>query len=304
MGKYNYESLKTAQQETQSTHTGTKKDFPRVGYFWLSDNKPSAIVRFDVSSQDDLEIVDVHNVKITKDNKTVYRLVACLRNNDEPFKNCPLCAKDVKTRSTQVFVKMIEYYINKDGQVVAAPVVWARYSSFADELVSLLNDYGDLRDHLFKVTRDKSSGKTKYLVRYQPEMGIYTEDAGYTKDFSAFNGLLINKHSYMERTFEELETFVNTGEMASRKPVSESKNLENVIANTKEEKEVEQALGMTQETPVVESPVPTNDELPFDVRGGRISGNTLPNTNVTGDDNNPTTVRRRRYDFTEDTTTF
>lgn len=301
MGKYNYDSLKTAQQTTSNQSSG-KKDYPRVGYFWLSDNKPSAIVRFAVSSPDDLEIVDVHNVKLKKeDGTTYYRYVACLRNNDEPFKNCPLCAKDVKTRSTQVFVKLIEYYINKEGQVVASPCVWARFSGFADELVTLINQYGDLKDHLFKVTKTKEGNKTKYSVLYQPEMGIYTEAAGYTKDFSAFDHLLINKHSYMERTFDELETFVKTGQMASRKPTSEkneSKNLEQVISNPQEEQEVEEALGMQVE--VVESPVPANDELPFDTRGGRITSNPLPNTTNINDDNNPTNTRRRRYDFNDE----
>ena len=302
MGKYNYDSLKTA-QETKSTSSSDRRDYPRVGYFWLSENKPSAIVRFDVSSPDDLEIVDVHNVKLTKeDGTTYYRNVACLRNNDEPFKNCPLCAQNVKTRSTQVFVKMIEYYINNEGQVVASPVVWARYSSFADELVTLLNQYGDLKDHLFKVSKVKEGNKTKYSVLYQPEMGIYTEAAGYTKDFSALDHLLINKHSYMERTFDELETFVKTGVMASRKPTSEkseSKNLEEVISNPQEDKEVEQALGMSQE--VVESPVSTKDELPFDTRGGRVDYQPQPNTRtIAEDDNNPTNTRRRRYDFNDE----
>ena len=301
MAKYNYDSLKSA-QETSAATSG-KREYPRVGYFWLSDNKPSSIVRFDVSSPNDLEIVDVHNVKITKGDKIVYRYVACLRNNDEPFKNCPLCAQNIKTRNTQVFVKMIEYYLNDEGKVVAAPVVWSRGSNFADELVTLLNQYGDLKDHLFKVTREKVSNKTKYNVLYQPEMGIYTEAAGYVKDFSALDNLLINKHSYMERTFEELETFVQTGEMASRKPASEkseSKNLEEVISNPQEEQEVEEALGMEPEvsTPV-EASVPAMEEVSTNVSQTR----TEPQTRVQQvqvEDNNPTTVRRRRYDFNEE----
>ena len=301
MGKYNYDSLKSAQ--VAGTTNTSKRDFPRVGHFWLSDNKPSAIVRFDVSSPNDLEIVDVHNVTLTRDDKKVYRYVACLRNNDEPFKNCPLCAQNIKTRNTQVFVKMIEYYIDKEGQVVAAPAVWSRGSNFADELVTLLNQYGDLKDHLFKVTRERVNNKTKYSVLYQPEMGIYTESAGYTKDFSALDNLLINKHSYMERTFEELETFVKTGEMASRKPTvekQESKNLETLISDEVEEKEIEHSLDMLGEDApsVVEPPVPTDDELPFsNSTTTQHAGTTV---NRQGIEDNPTSVRRRRYDFNDD----
>ena len=287
MAKYNYESLKNSQQEkTTSNIQDTKKEYPRVGYFSLWDEKPSAIVRFDVGSSDDLEILDVHNTKITRNDGThVYRYVACLRNNDEPFKACPLCANDVKTRRTVVFVKMLEYRVGEDGKVKAVPV----------------NDYGDLRELLFKVSMDKSSGKTKFNVRLQPEMGIYTEAAGYVKDFSAFNNFLMNKHSYMERTFDELDEFVKTGVMASRKPKGEkqeSKNLETLISDDVEEKEVEKSLDMLgDDAPsVVEAPVPTNDELPFkfDETHTQPKQNT---TNIQVEDNNPTTSRRRRYDF-------
>ena len=56
---------------------------------------------------------------------------------------------------------------------------------------------------------------------------------------------------------------------------------------------------MSQE--VVESPVPTNDELPFDTRGGRVDYQPQPNTRtIAEDDNNPTNTRRRRYDFNDE----
>ena len=303
MAKYNYESLKNSQQETKTPNTQkeSKRDFPRVGYFNLWEEKPSAIVRFDVSSPDDLEILDVHNIKITKEDGTwVYRYVACLRDNNAPFKDCPLCAKDVKTRRTVVFVKMLEYKVGEDGKVKAIPVTWARASTFADELVSLINDYGDLRELLFKVTRDVSSGKTKYNVRLQPEMGIYTEAGGYVKDFSAFNNFMMNKHSYMERTFDELDEFVKTGVMASRKPKEESKNLETLIEDEEEDKEIEKSLGVLgDDAPsVVEAPVPSNDELPFKVNETHSQPN-KDTQNIQVVDDNPTTSRRRKYDFSD-----
>ena len=295
MGKYSYESLKSASQNQEATKED--RELQRVGYFNLTDEKPSAIVRFDVNSTDDLEIVDVHNVKITRDDKTYWRNIACLRNNDEPFKNCPLCAKDIKTRSTRVFVRMLEYSI-VDGKVVATPTVWTRYSNFADELVTLLNQYGDLREHLFKVTRDVSSGKTKYTVLYQPEMGIYTEAAGYVKDFSRFEKFLVNKHSYMERTFEELEKFVKTGVMASRKPKEEqeSKNLEKLIPDEKTDKEVEQALSMSQADTYVEAPVPANDELPFNTKSVEDTPLTRERTTTSTREDTPL-QRPRKYNF-------
>ena len=279
----------------------TRADFC-IGYFNLWDAKPSAIVRFDVSTSDDLEIVDVHNTKITKEDGTfVYRYVACLRDNNAPFKDCPLCAKDVKTRRTVVFVKMLEYRIGEDGKVYAFPVTWARASTFADELVSLINDYGDLKELLFKVTREVSNGKTKYNVRLQPEMGIYTEAAGYVKDFSAFNNFMMNKHSYMERTFDELDEFVKTGVMASRKPKEESKNLDTLISTNEEHEEIEHSLDMLGDNApsVIESPVPAKDELPFEFNETH-SQPKVETINTQSEDNNPTTSRRRRYDFSSE----
>lgn len=315
MGKYNYESLKNAKQEQETT----KKEYQRIGYFNLWDEKPSAIVRFDVGSSDDLELVDVHNEKITKDDgKWSYRWVACLRNNDEPFKNCPLCTKNVKTRRTVVFVRMLEYRIGEDGKVSAVPVTWARASTFADELVSLINDYGDLRELLFKVTRNRTNNKTTYSVRLQPEMGIYTEAAGYVKDFSAFDNFLMNKHSYMERTFEELEEFVKTGKMASRKPKDEkeSKNLETLIENVEESARVEEALGMTDEpddeisfsvstTPAVDvvantTTTPTTQEPSIQTTSNTNTQTRERVVEQPVEDNNPTTIRRRKYDFSKE----
>lgn len=290
MGKYNYESLKTA-QETKETQS--KKDFPKIWYFSLWEEKPSAIVRFDVSSMDDLDIVDVHHVKVVRDGKTFYREVACLRENNEPFKNCPLCENNIKTRSTKVFVRMLEYRI-VDGKVVAVPVTWSRFQGFADEVATLLNQYGDLREHLFKVTFDKSSGKSKYTILYQPDMGIYTEAGGYVKDFSAFDNFMMNKHSYMERTFEELTTFVKTGVMASRKPKEEqeieARNIEALTGTPEQEAQVEETLSAKEE---VVADVTTQDEVKVE------EPTTAPRTREVpvANSDDPTVARRRRYDF-------
>lgn len=254
MGKYSYTSY--SQQEVKTQASSVKKEYPRVGYFYLKEDKPSAIVRFDVSSGDDLTIVDVHNVKVGN----AWRNVACLRDSEEEsWKNCPLCEHNIKSRTTKVFVRMLEYVI-EEGKVVARPVVWSRYKTFADELISNLNDYGDLRDCLFKISYEKDGkGKAKYSVKYQPEKGMYTEDAGYVKDFSAFKNFLVNKHSYMERTFEELKTFVETGEMASRKPKTSAEesheDMTETSTSTTEKEELKQDTVVTREKPAIEEQV-------------------------------------------------
>lgn len=295
MAKYSYESYVKA--EADNAQNKEKHEYPRVGYFYLNEEKPTAIVRFDVSSGDDLTIVDVHNVKVGNS----WRNVACLRDNDnEQWSKCPLCETNIKSRSKKVFVRMLEYVI-EEGKVVVKPVVWTRYSTFADELMSKLKTYGDLKECLFKVTYEKKNGKGSYTVDYLPDrVGMYTEEAGYKKDFSAFNNFLVNKHSYMERTFEELKEYVKTGEMASRKPAdskpkSEDANLDKVVENAEEEKKIDKELGFNTEA-----------------TSGHVESSKLE-TKTTAVDSNPaiqdnpveeeSTPRRRRYaDFTEDFT--
>lgn len=283
MGKYSYDSYSKMEAGTPAA---PKKEFPRVGYFYLSDDKTTAIVRFDVSSGEDLVIADVHNVKVGDR----WRNVACLRDSDsEPWNKCPLCEHNIKTRSTKVFVRMLEY-VYEDNKVVAKPVVWTRYKGFADELIRDLNDYGDLRDCLFKVTRIKENGKTSYDVKYQPDKGIYTEEAGYVKDFSAFKNFMVNKHSFMERTFDELKAFVETGEMASRKPAEKS-SIESTPVT---------APAPTTST-AVEKPVITTSEVPTHPAYEDVAPvfGTEPAEEVSKPEvkDNPLESRRRRYNF-------
>lgn len=309
MGQYSYESYAKANGNSNNNGNYQKKEFPKIGHFWLNQENPTAIVRFDVASGSDLVIADVHRVKVG----TSWRQVACLRNDDsEAWANCPLCKNNIKSRSTNVFVRMLVYKI-EDGKVVAYPFCWSRYKSFADELMSYLTNYGDLREHLFKVTYSiGQNGKGQYSVMYQPEMGIYTEQAGYVKDFSAFKGFLVNKHSYMERTFEELEHFVATGEMASRKPADKPKDgAGNAVAPAT------QPVQQTAQQPVATQPVqaPAPAVARATVNAGAQYGNiesvppvsmayegTAPATTspkaVEPAESDPTTARRvRRYDF-------
>lgn len=287
MGRYSYDSY-TKQEVTTTTN---KKEFPRVGYFYLTDDKPTAIVRFNISSTEDIMLVDVHNVNVGK----TFRNIACLRENDnESWQKCPLCEHSIKTRTTKVFVEMLEY-VYEDNKVVAKPVTWSRYKSFADELVRDLNDYGDLRECLFKITKIKSNGRVSYDVKYQPEKGIYTEDAGYVKDFSAFNNFLMNKHSYMERTYEELKTFVETGELATRKPAS----TETSVSKSVEKVSVEKPVVATAEN--LHESVESSEKINTSAVKETVVEKSIEKKT---EEDDPTTVRRRRYEFTDDDSPF
>lgn len=91
------------------------------------------------------------------------------------------------------------------------PVIWERPASYSRDIANKLKDYGDLRQTLLKITRNGVAGdmKTTYSLDYavptifKPEM--------IPMDFSAFNNFNIAKHSYWEKTAEEVHTYLTTG---------------------------------------------------------------------------------------------
>lgn len=248
MGKISYETYVTRANAT-SNNNNTKK----VGYFKLANDGDFAIVRFDYSSEEEFDIVDIH---VVKDNDGRYRNIACLRESFKESKDlCPLCAKGEKV-NTRFFVKMISYTKDENGKIIATPVVWERPAKKSvTSLKTLLNDYGDLRECVFKITRhgakyvQDKEGKTipnkdvTYSINYQ-NPAIYKEELGYVKDFSAFEDFDVSKHSYAVRTFDELVEFIKTGTLPvhTRKEKDES--------TTVAKAEVPTSASVLPETPV------------------------------------------------------
>ena len=180
----------------------------KVGYFYLSDNDDSAIVRFNYSSTDEFNLVDVHRFK----GEYGYRNVACLRTPKDPIDKCPFC-KHGEQRNSKFFVKLLEYVKDEHGNIVATPKIWERPLFFADTIASYIREYGDLRDVVFKIVRKgyKGDKKVNYDIMFMnPKM--YGEENGFVKDFSGFDGLELNHHSYMERSYDEMEYFLEHGE--------------------------------------------------------------------------------------------
>ena len=202
MSTYSYESYKQQNE---------KGNFPKrerkVGYFFLPDNESSAIVRFDYSSTDEFQFADVHRIKT--DNG--YRNVACLRTPKDPLDKCPLCASGAQ-RSSKMFVRLIEYTTAEDGGVQINAKIWERPAYFSKTLETYLKEYGDLRDVVFKVVRKGAKGdmKVSYDIMYKNPM-MYSEEAGFKKDFSAFDDFELNHHSFMERNADEMKYFLENG---------------------------------------------------------------------------------------------
>lgn len=222
MAKFSYEQL-----EQQSQQQGDKKDYGRVGYFSsLKNDKDEAIVRFAISSTSDLDLVVVHNVQV--DGK--YRYISCLRNGLEPIDNCPLCANNTPVKF-RVFFKMLEYVKDEKGNNVPKAVVWDRpakngreNSQILNQIVSFIQEYGDLRNLIFKIKRNGAKGdmQTTYTITLANQ-NVYPENL-YPKDFTAFDNFDLGRHSYYDLNYDEINYFITTGNIPQRVPEETTNN--------------------------------------------------------------------------------
>ena len=203
MSVYSYESFLMNKAEKTSAKPTSK--FQKVGYFKLSNDGDSTLVRFAYKDKSEFEIATVHVVE-------GYKRVVCLRDAKDPVTKCPLCEAGEKLYN-KFYVKLIEYTKDENGNIVATPKIWERPAGFAQTLDSLCTEYGGaLSDHIFKIKRRGAKGDTNttYDVMYaNPE--LYKESVGYVKDFSAFENFDLSRHSYYVKSFEEIAEYCETG---------------------------------------------------------------------------------------------
>lgn len=205
----------------------------KVGYFKLANDGDTAIVRFNYESAATIHFATVHTVK-TKDGK--YKKVSCLREKwEDPKEMCPLCMstdEQVSKISTKTYITLLDYVKQEDGTMKAMPKVWERPSGFAKELAQLITDFGNLKECLFKITRQNgaTSSDVRYIITYcRPE--VYTPE-NFPADFSDFEDYDLTKHGYYVKTAEEMEAFVKTGDfpMRAKQEVAEPIKAETTVA--------------------------------------------------------------------------
>ena len=198
-----------AQAQNNSANSGVK-----VGFFKLTNDQDEALIRINVKSMEDLQFATVHQLGAAQK----WMKVGCLNPVGSYSDNCPLCSAvaagntAIGKAAKKVFVQMlVSYKDTTTGQFAAAiPVIWERPAGFANEIASKLRDYGPLTDRVFKVTRNGAAGsmQTTYTISYIP---VYDKPEAVPTDFSAFNNFNIAKHSFWEKSVEEINTFLATG---------------------------------------------------------------------------------------------
>lgn len=195
-------------QETANTNQGNYD----VKLFSLKDDGDEAIVRIMCDSSADFDIITTHTVKIG-DN---YRKVSCIRDPREPLDNCPLC-KSGSNIQQRFFIHMIQYEKDQAGNITATPVVWERAAKeYATKLTTLMQEYGPLSDNVFKIRRNGKKGDmgTTYEILYG-NPNIYRPDI-YPKDTTPFEGYTALGKIVFDKTFEEINEYLATGNFPQR----------------------------------------------------------------------------------------
>lgn len=223
MAKFSYEQYEEAENAAKSI---SREQSNRVGYFKLADDGDEALVRFKISSLDDLEYASVHNVKVGDRRLQISCLAPLTAGGGNSSDSCPLCAAHkngnalISGETKRVYLKLLVSYLDKSTGTWSAPqaAVWNRPISFRNEIANKLKNFGDLSQCLLKVTRLGKANdlKTTYSLDYAVP-NIYKPEM-IPADFSAFDNFDLSKHSYYEKTADEIEQFLITGSF----PVNDS----------------------------------------------------------------------------------
>ena len=223
-----------AQEQSQSSGDGTK-----VGYFKLKDDGDVALARINLSSTDEFMFAAVHTLSVGGK----WMKVSCLNPLGMNAAGCPLCSANqanpkgsVGKSTKKMFIPMLVSYRDPNsatGYAPAIPVIWDRPASFSRELANKLMLAGNLKDVLVMITRNGKANdmQTTYSVEIIPATHPVFKPEMIPADFSAFNNFNIAKHSYWEKTAEEINTFLATGQFPDRTQNTNQQTV-NTMANT------------------------------------------------------------------------
>jgi hypothetical protein len=138
---------------------------------------------------------------------------------------CALCSAhqanpkgSISKATKKLFIPMLVSYRDPSsatGYSPAAPVIWDRPAGFSREIANKLMVAGDLRNVLVLITRNGKAGdmQTTYSVDVLPATHPVFKPEMIPADFSAFKNFNIAKHSFWEKSVEDINTFLTTGSL-------------------------------------------------------------------------------------------
>ena len=186
-----------------------------IGFFSLKNDGDEAIVRIMHDSVNDFDILTTH--PITVGGK--FRSINCIREPRDPMDNCPLCKNGTKVQS-RIFIHMIQYVTNEQGQIEAKPVVWERSIGYATKLKNDIDEYGPLSNCIFKIRRNGKAGDMQ--TTYDMKLGnpaMYNE-ANYPKLVDAFKDYTACGTIVLDKTYDEIVAFLSNGSFPDNKNTS------------------------------------------------------------------------------------
>lgn len=254
MAKLSYEEF---EKFNNRPATGGTQQRASIRYFSLKDDGDTAVVRFDIHSLADMPVSSVHTVESNEDGKIRYRTVNCLRESaNSPIDACPLC-KAGKPIQFRIFLPLISYNQDDNGNIVGEACVWPQGTKIRSVLKSFIEDYGDLSNMLFKVTRHGARGDKATTYTILPANPNVYKDTIYVKDFSAFD----NEPEYLERfvhtkSIEDMEEFLSTGGFPNPFKKGEQNQVESVQPQTAPQQSFYQQQPLTSSAPIVGSVTP------------------------------------------------
>lgn len=252
MAQMKYEDfVKFSEQQSKERKENSTKNY--VGYFALKEDNEACIVRFNIGSLDDITVVSKHTVK-NKEGKA--RIISCLRSDPtQPLDDCPLCAAGEKV-AFRAYIPLV-YYSQDEENNTTTPVaaLWEQAPKIRDTLKTFLDDYGDLRDYLFKIVRHGKKGDTGTTYTILPANAkIYTEEV-FKKDFSGFDHLDFERF-VATKTADEMNQFLEEGEFPFKKTNNQQ------VAENKETAATRPAPVTNTTAATPEQEAPSEEEVP------------------------------------------
>jgi hypothetical protein len=181
------------------------------GFFSLQNDKDNVEVRFMYNDMHDIEEQSMFVThKIQVDGKE--RHIDCLRQYNEPVSNCPLCQGGYKINK-KIFLYV---YDIKSNEIK----IWERGNTFASVMASRCARSNPLVSSIFEIERNGAKGdiKTTYEVIKIEDDGTLLEDLPELPPI--LGGLVLDK------TYEEIEEFLNNGEFPSEQVAPPARNPE------------------------------------------------------------------------------
>lgn len=223
-----------ASQEQIQSGDGTK-----IGYFKLKDDGDIAIARINLASTEDFMFAAIHTINVGGK----WMKISCHNPLGMNAVGCALCSANaanpkgtISKSSKKMYIPMIVSYRDPQsvtGYTPPVPVIWERPAQFSRELANKLMVAGDLKNVLVLITRNGKANdmQTTYSVDVLPATHPVFKPEMIPTDFSAFNNFNIAKHSYWEKTTEEINTFLTTGQFPEVAKINNQQTV-NAVVNT------------------------------------------------------------------------